>query len=113
VTFANGPCLQEVCAWIRNNWRSKNTVHTEISSRKKSKLDIVWRDKQNEVLEEVKLLHAEAGGEGDPTHQDKFRFRTPAAKKVFTRMSEDEKRIIEREVEKLGQEVNPPEIQQK
>lgn len=113
LSFTYDNCSQEVCAWIRNNWRSHKTVHTAPLARKKNRLDIVWRERKDEVLKEVNRLHTQAGGEGEPSHGDKFKLRNTAARNVHAGMNEDEKAAIMKEVERSGEEANPPEIQRK
>jgi hypothetical protein len=80
-------------------------------------VDIVWYERRDEVVEEVKiLLGAEKGVPADdivPAAQDIFTHRTTAAKIVYERLSLDEKGKIQKQVERSGKEENPPEIQQR
>ena len=104
---------QELCVWIRNNWRSAKTIHTEPTSRKTNRLNIVWRDRRTEVSEEIKRLYAEAGGEGEPSSDKVFQLRSTAARNVYIGLSEDEKAMVMKEVENSGQEANPPDVQKR
>ena len=75
-----------------------------------SKLDILWRERQDEIFDEVEKIHEEKGRSGEP---DTFGLRNTAASRVYARLSEDEKVMIERQVNSAGQESNPPELQRK
>jgi hypothetical protein len=101
---------KELCDWIRNNWRSTRTIHHAPKERKKSKLDVVWRDRQIEVLEEIEKIHIERGTEGEA---DRFGLRNTAASQVYARLSDDGKAEIERKINSEEQAANPPEIQRK
>jgi hypothetical protein len=42
------------------------------SSRKKSIVDIIWRDRQGEVEDEMRDLYLIGGGHGEPSAADRF-----------------------------------------
>lgn len=101
--------FQQLGAWITNNWRAHKLVPTAGKSRKKSRLEIIWEERRDEVLEEVKVIV----GKSDPTDKDNFQQRTAAAKAVYDRLSEGEKGRIRKLVETRKKRVNPPEKQRK
>lgn len=70
----------------------------------------MWRDRQSEVIEEIKAIHLERGTEGEP---DLFGLRNTAARRLFSRLSDDSKAKIEWEINRDEQPANPPEIQRK
>ena len=76
-------------------------------------LNIVWHDRKEEVREEMKRLHAEAGGVGELTANDEFTMRNTAAKQWYNRLSADEKAMFQIKARSYGQEANPPDIQKK
>lgn len=83
-------------------------------TRKRSRVDVVWRTRKEEVLQEIKsIIGANRDGDGDPTPGEEFRHRTTAAKNVYDRLSAEDKADVEKQLEKVEIEPNPPEIQQR
>lgn len=101
--------IQAVCVWIRNNWRPHNTVNRASSTRKSSYVDIVWNERQEDVLNEIKTILQRP----EPTQQEIFLTRTKAASRVYRRLTPDEQASIERRLETAERNPNPPEIQQR
>lgn len=82
------------------------------SPRKKSVVDIVWRDRKPEVEAEMKELHRIAGGEGAPSAADEFRLRPTAAKNIYGRLDDSDRQKILDQKNNPSENVNPPDIQQ-
>jgi hypothetical protein len=100
---------QALSQWIRNNWRPHKKANRAPSTRKASYLDIVWRDMQSQVLEEIKALSQNT----EPAPQEKFKLRTTAARHVYESLTSEEKASIKRKTLNPVKAVNPPEIQQR
>lgn len=75
-----------------------------------SKLDILWREQRGDILKEIELIHEEEGRPGEP---DRFGLRNTAARRVYDRLSEDEKARLENATSHKGNNSNPPDIQKK
>ena len=72
--------MQDLCDWIRNNWQAAQTIHHPPVNRKMLKLDVLWRKRQDKILDEVQLIHEEQGRSGDP---DTFGLQNTAASWVY------------------------------
>ena len=59
---------------------------------------------------EIEVIHEEEGRPGEP---DRFGLRNTAARRVYDRLTTDEKAMIERTANNAGEESNPPDIQRK
>jgi hypothetical protein len=99
--------FQQLGAWITNNWRPKKSVPTVGRSRKQSRIDVVWDQRREEVLEEIKTTV----GKSVPTDREIFMRRTAAAKAVYERLSEGEKKRIQTFIQRGEKYVNPAKIQ--
>ena len=106
---------QELICWIRNNWRLKHRAGAELSRKKKSRIQIVWRDRKEEVLVEMQNLHNEEGSAAAAVmdNRTKLRLWPTAAQNVYRRLDDEEKAEIDRAIAKIAAEGNPPDIQQK
>jgi len=104
---------QTLSIWIRNNWRSyHNSKRLGRNERKKSRVDVVWMNMKEKVIEEINVMVREDGGEGDATAEEIFKYRTTAAKRVFEGLSVDDKSVIMKNIEDGGDNV-PIDIKQK
>jgi hypothetical protein len=79
--------------------------------RKKSVVDIVWRDRRKEVEAEIGDIHRMAGGEGEVDGGVQFRLRTTAAKNIYTRLDDGQKLQVLKSTEDSVNNTNTPEIQ--
>ena len=101
---------QKLTAWISNNWRPRirNTgQHTTI---RVTVLDVIWRSKRAEVLEELKqILNVDNVDSRTPGF---FQKRTTAAKQVLEKLTVKEREEVEAKVERLKTSGHELEIQQ-
>jgi hypothetical protein len=104
--------VKEICDWIRNNWRIAPGMMkaSPAQTRKQSRIEVVWRQRHSEVMDEIKVVHEEEGYDGEP---EVFRCWQRAAKRVYGRLSDDEKAAIDDAINRYEVVPNPPEIKQK
>jgi hypothetical protein len=105
--------LQKVFYWIRNNWRLKKRAGADPTRKKMSRIQMVWRQRKEEVEEEMRNLYDTEGGTGRMNNRTKLRLWPTAATKVYRELEDEEKAEIDRAIEKTAAQGNPPEIQQK
>jgi hypothetical protein len=86
-------------------------VKASKDKRRWTRIDEVCRTKRTAVLEELcEIIGVE---QGDVSAQDYFEQRTAAAKRIYDRMNEAEKKEIDDGVIKQKEAPNEPEIQRK
>jgi hypothetical protein len=73
---------------------------------------------KEKVIDEVRVIvnEKESNDEGEkrePTRDERFRYRTTAARKVYDKMSADEKIVIQGKVEKQVVDTSPLETQRR
>ena len=81
------------------------------TSRKKSKLDVVWMDMKDKVKDVVNEIMKEKGGTKEATSNEIFRNRTCVAHRVYNELTMDEKSAIDKKIMD-GTDSIPHEIQQ-
>lgn len=112
--FRNSHCLRKALIyWIRNNWRPTNRIETNRSKKKKSRIQIVWRERRDEVEAEMETLYEREGGTAAMDNRTKLRLRPTAARNVYLGLDDEEKADIDRAIAKIAAEGNPPDIQRK
>ena len=80
------PHMQELAAWVRNNWCPYATVHDSKTNVKINSLNVVWELHTEAAEEELKaILEVEQLNNKDP---GVFQQRNAAAKRVIQNMSE-------------------------
>jgi chorismate mutase len=84
-------------------------VNIAASTRKASYVDIVWNEREEAVLEEIRAILEKP----DPTPKEIFLLRTRAASRVYRRLTRDEKAVITRKADTAEKNKNPPRIQQR
>jgi hypothetical protein len=109
----NKTWIKNLFQWVRNNWRPKKHGGADRTKRKMSRILMVWRDRKEEVEEEMQVLYDEEGGMGKMDNKTKLRLWPTAASLVYRRLGDDQKADIARAIEKLAAEGNPPDIQRK
>ena len=101
---------QKLAAWIANNWRPRIRNSEQQTKIRVTILDVIWRSKRAEVLEELKeILDVENIDSRTPGF---FQKRTTAAKWVLEKLTEKEREELEAEVERIKTSGHEPEIQQ-
>jgi hypothetical protein len=89
-------------------------VNKPPTGRKKSRVDVVWRDLEDRVRKEISaILLIEDGKTGVATAAETFRYRTAAARNVYEMLTEDEKAAVQEKIAKGGVDTNPPDIQRR
>ena len=66
---------------------------------------------KDRILNEVDVMIREAGGTEEPTHRERFKYRTPTANQVLCKLHMDELAKIDRIIE-TGDVTIPKVIQQ-
>ena len=105
--------VQNLSAWIRNNWRPYHTNRGLVpNERKKSRLDIIWMEMKERVKKEIFAMMKEEGLTSEPTADDIFRRRTAAAKRVYLSLSPDDQAAVQMKIDNKT-DVVPDEIKQR
>jgi hypothetical protein len=93
-------CSQNLCEWIRNNWRPYHTSRGFVpNERKKSRLNIIWMEMKERVKNEIIVMMKEEGLTSDLTAKDIFKHQTAAAKQVFLSLSPDDQAVIQKKID--------------
>ena len=101
--------VQELAAWIRNNWRPVANITQSNPHLRVRAIDLVWEIRTDEVEEELKiLLDVEELDNKDPRC---FQQRNAAAKVVLEKMSVEDRAELDQLVETRRAQGNPEHIQ--
>lgn len=111
--FSISICPQELCQWIRNNWRLKRSVKIDAARKKPSRIQVVRHLRREEVEDEIKRLHEAAGNEGEPTAKERFALGATAAKNVYAALDRTEQANVTAAINRAAAEGNPPDIQRR
>ena len=76
-------------------------------------MDIVWRELQEKVKEEVRSMVNQGGEGGEATADDYFQLWNTAARNVYESLMHDKQATILEKVKKAETESNPLDIQRR
>jgi hypothetical protein len=101
--------IQELVAWVRNNWRPNANATQFNPTMKLRAIDYVWETQKEAIEEELKaLLGVEELDHRDPRY---FQQRNAAAKLALMKMTVEEKAEMEMGLETRRAEGNPENVQ--
>lgn len=107
--FQNLTDVQELAAWVRNNWRPNTNATQNNPTIKIRAINYVWDTRRDAVEEELKtLLGVEELDQRDPRY---FQQRNAAAKLALEKMSVEEKAELELGLERRRTEGNSENVQ--
>jgi hypothetical protein len=96
--------------WLRNVWRVKKTPVGTPGCRYRL-TDILWWTRQDEVFRKIaSLLDIESATTSTPGW---FQLRTKASKEIILSMSDDERKVLENEADRMEKEGLPEEVQRR
>jgi hypothetical protein len=85
--------VQELLAWIRNNWRPSSGTEEAYSNLKVNPINVIWEIEKEAVEEELKeILGVEVLDKRDPGY---FQQRNAAAKRLLGKMTERDRAQFE------------------
>lgn len=94
--------------WLRNVWRVKKNSAPKSLSRYRL-TDVLWWTRKERVFEEIaSLLNLESANTSTPGW---FTLRTKAAKNILEAMTEEERKILDMETDRMQKEGLPEEVQ--
>jgi hypothetical protein len=91
---------QKLTLWCSNNWRMGQGVARKTNNFRPKRTEIVWRTRQEDVMDEIaKILNVEEATTQTPGW---FTVRTAAIKNVIAKMTPEELRELDMQVEETA-----------
>jgi hypothetical protein len=95
---------------LRNVWRVRRNRQMKPGSRYRL-TDILWWTRQTDVFNEIaNILNIDSADTNTPGW---FQLRTKASKNILDKMTEDERKILEDDAQRMQKEGLPPDVQRK
>ena len=102
--------LQVLIQWLRNVWRVRRNPVAKPGTRFRL-TDILWWTRQDCVFEEIaSILNIETANTSTPGW---FQLRTKASKNIVDSMSEEERKVLEEEADRMQEQGLPQDVQRR
>jgi hypothetical protein len=103
--------IKKLTLWCSNNWRMRHGVARKSNNFRPKRTDIIWQMRQQDVMVEVaKILKLDEATTRTPGW---FSARTPAMKNIIDRMTQEELRELDLEVEDMTKKGYDEEVQKR